>query len=152
MLIIYYSASGTTAKIARRLQTKTSAKLVKMQISPAYPANYMELAAVSKQQIDNEFHPDIVNLPDLSTENTIFIGFPTWYHQPPMFVNSFFEQNDLRGKVIVPFSTSMIDPMSLNEPFLKKMAQNSGAILQDGFSNSNKKQMETYLKDHTLLE
>lgn len=152
MLIMYYSASGTTAKAAKLLQTKTGAELVEMKISPAYPNSYDQLAAVSKEQIDDNDHPSITNVPDLSDERTIFIGFPTWYQQPPMFINTFFEQNDLKGKVIIPFSTSMSTPMGANTRFLEKMAKNSGAILQGGFLANNEKIMTTYLKDRGLLK
>ncbi|MFD1671625.1 flavodoxin [Agrilactobacillus yilanensis] len=152
MLILYFSATGTTEQAAKLLQTKTGAKLVELQIDPAYPSSYDQLTGISKDQIDQDIHPNIKNLPDLTDEKTIFIGFPIWYQQSPMFINTFFEQADLKGKVVIPFATSMSTPMSANTPFLKKMAANTGAILQGGFLGNNEKVMTTYLTDRALLK
>lgn len=152
MLILYYSNSGTTAKAAKHIQTKTNGKLVELAINPAYPTEYSLVTEISKQQIDSDSHPQITNLPDLTDEETIFIGFPIWYQRPPMFINTFFEQGSLKGKTIIPFATSMSTPMSANTTFLEEMAENSGATLQAGFLANSNETIDHYLKDHGLLK
>ena len=36
----------------------------------------------------------------------IFIGYPVWFHATPAPINSFLENYDLTGKLIIPFCTS----------------------------------------------
>ncbi|WP_099973909.1 flavodoxin [Lactobacillus terrae] len=122
-LIFYYSNSGTTETAAKEIQKRTGADLIKMNISPDYPSNYEELTKVSRKQIDDNSRPKITNNIDMSKYSTIYLGFPTWYHQPPMFINSFFEQYNLNGKTVIPFTTSMSSPIDVSTPFLKKMVQ-----------------------------
>ncbi|MFC6260048.1 flavodoxin [Levilactobacillus fujinensis] len=152
MLILYYSNSGTTARAAQHIQAKTNGKLIELDINPAYPTEYDLVTEISKQQIDSDTHPQITNLPDLTDEKTIFIGFPIWYQRPPMFVNTFFEQSDLKGKTVIPFATSMSTPMSANTAFLEEMAENSGATLQAGFLANSNDTIDHYLSDRALLK
>ena len=38
--------------------------------------------------------------------DTIFFGFPTWGMQLPPPMKSFLNENDLKGKTIIPFNTN----------------------------------------------
>lgn len=150
-LILYYSNSGTTETAAKEIQHETGADLVAMQLSPEYPKDYEPLTQVAKKQIEDNTRPKITNLPNLADYHTILLGFPTWYHQPPMFINTFFEQASIKGKTIIPFTTSMSSPMSENTPFLEKMAQGTGAVLKDGFRANDEKTVHNYLRQAGLL-
>lgn len=152
ILTIYYSNSGTTAKAAKQIHRLVGGDLIEFKLSPSYPNDYQTLTKVSKQQIDQDIHPTITNLPSLKQYHTILLGFPTWYHQPPMFINTFFEQADLKGKTIIPFTTSMSSPMSENTPFLKKMATGTGARLETGFRANDERVMKAYLQKENLLK
>ena len=43
---------------------------------------------------------------DLSTYDTIFIGYPIWWNLAPRIINTFIESHDLKGKTLIPFATS----------------------------------------------
>lgn len=43
---------------------------------------------------------------DVSPYNVIFIGYPIWWNQAPRIINTFIENHDLKGKMLVPFATS----------------------------------------------
>lgn len=47
---------------------------------------------------DENQRPAIANLPeDLSGYDTIFIGYPIWWHTAPMIIGTFLENYDLTG-------------------------------------------------------
>lgn len=151
-LVLYYSNSGTTETAAKEIQKEIGGDLVAMQISPAYPTDYGTLTQVAKKQIDDNARPKITNLPNLTNYDTILLGFPTWYHRPPMFINTFFEQATIKGKTIIPFTTSASSPISESTPFLKKMAQGTGAELKDGFRANDRSVIQSNLQKAGLLK
>ena len=40
---------------------------------------------------------------DIKTYDTIFIGYPIWNADLPPIINTFLENNDLNGKIVIPF-------------------------------------------------
>ncbi|WP_054676912.1 flavodoxin [Lacticaseibacillus sharpeae] len=126
--------------------------LLEFKLAPSYPDDYQTLTQVSKEQIDQDVHPAITNLPSLKKYQTILLGFPTWYHQPPMFINTFFEQEDLKGQTVIPFTTSMSSSISESTPFLTKMAAGTDVILEKGFRANDERVTKKYLQKANLLK
>ncbi len=61
----------------------------------------------SVEMSDPASRPEIVNEKlDVSSYDTIFLGFPIWWYVAPTIINTFLESFDLSGKTIVPFATS----------------------------------------------
>ncbi|WP_261810773.1 flavodoxin [Levilactobacillus humaensis] len=151
MLILYYSNSGTTKIAAKKIQKQTGADIVEMKMNPVYPKNYNKLGAFAQHQIDIKARPKITNLPKLAKYDTILLGFPTWFHRPPMFINTFFATAKLKGKTVVPFTTSASSEISESTPYLKKMAKGTGVKLQTGFRANETRTITSYLKQHKLV-
>jgi hypothetical protein len=42
----------------------------------------------------------------MSAYSVVYIGFPIWWYTAPTIINTFVENNDLKGKAIVFFATS----------------------------------------------
>ncbi len=104
VLVIYYSLSGNTEKIAKEIAQQTSADLFKIETIKKYstPSVYVK----SKQELSTKEYPSLQEKPlDLSQYDTIFVGGPVWWYTmaPPLF--SFLKQTDFQGKNVVPFST-----------------------------------------------
>lgn len=146
-LILYYSNSGNTKRAAQQLQTRTGATLIELKLAPAYPQSYFGLGLRTKRQLKKNRHPAITNDLNLAPYTTIYLGFPTWFHRPPMFVNTFFETADLNGKRVVPFTTSASSPISESTPYLTEMAKGTGADLKIGFSANYLRSITAYLND-----
>lgn len=71
-----------------------------------YPYTYNELTDIAKQEQNENARPDYQQtVPDLSQYDTIFIGAPVWWGDWPMIMYTFFENEDLEGKKLYPFST-----------------------------------------------
>lgn len=110
-LVAYFSASGTTAKAAKSLAEAAGADLY--EIKPQVPytkadLNWMDKTARSTVEMnDKSSRPAIVTGDvDVSSYDTILLGFPIWWYIAPTIINTFLEAYDFSGKTIVLFATS----------------------------------------------
>ena len=108
-LIVYFSwsSSGNTEKMANTIKERTGGDILEIEPAVAYPTDYSECGEVAKVERDENARPKIANLPNsLDEYDTIFVGYPIWWHTAPMIIGTFLESCDLSGKEIYPFSQS----------------------------------------------
>ena len=110
-LVAYFSASGTTANVAKDLAKAAGADIY--EIKPAVPYSRADLNWQDKQSRSSVEMSDKSSRPALADTGaniadyeTIFIGFPIWWYIAPTIINSFLEAYDFSGKKIVLFATS----------------------------------------------
>ena len=110
-LIAYFSASGTTAAVAKNLAKAAKADLY--EIRPETPYTSADLNWQNKNSRSSLEMRDKSSRPALAEADarieeydTVFIGFPIWWYVAPTIINSFLEQYDFTGKRIVLFATS----------------------------------------------
>ena len=133
-LIIYFSMTGTTKGAAQAIQRDTGGKLVRVYRKKPYPNGYDSMAKTADRERRRGIHPAIKgNVPNLKNYQTIYIGYPTWWSQPPMVIHSLFDKYDFRGKTIVPFTTSMSTPMRDSMGTMRQLGANDGATVKNGF-------------------
>ena len=110
-LVAYFSASGTTRKVAEMIAETTAADLY--EILPKQPYTKADLDWLDKKSRssvelrDKKFRPDIKDL-DAQTDkyDEVILGFPIWWYVAPTIINTFLESYDFSGKKIVLFATS----------------------------------------------
>lgn len=135
-LIVYFSwsSSGNTEKMANYIKEQTGGDLIELEPVNAYPADYQECTKVALEERDNNVRPDIANLPGTIEEyDSIFVGYPIWWHTAPMIIGTFLESYDLTGIDVYPFtqSTSMdTEQFAQSMEFVRECA--SGANVHDG--------------------
>ncbi len=110
-LVAYFSASGTTARLAETLAEAIGADI--FEIKPEVPytradLNWQDAGSRSSVEMKNPAsRPAIAARRDNMAEyDTIYVGFPIWWYVAPTIINTFLESYDLAGKTIVPFATS----------------------------------------------
>ena len=110
-LVAYFSASGTTAAVAKDLAKAAGADIY--EINPAVSYSRADLNWQDKQSRSSVEMSDKSSRPALADTganiadyDTIFIGFPIWWYIAPTISNSFLEAYDFSGKKIVLFATS----------------------------------------------
>ena len=110
-LVAYFSATGTTARVARTLAETVGADL--FEIRPEQPYTAADLnwndrrSRSSREMADEKCRPAVAgDAPDMSRYDTVFLGFPIWWYVEPRIVDTFLEAHDFSGKTIVPFATS----------------------------------------------
>lgn len=110
-LVSYFSATGTTANVAKNLAAAAEADLY--EIKPAVPytkedLNWMDKQSRSSVEMrDPGSRPEIVDTDaKIAGYDVIFIGFPIWWYIAPTIINTFLEAYDFGGKKLVLFATS----------------------------------------------
>ena len=110
-LVAYFSASGITAAVAKRLAQTTQADL--FEIKPQVPYTDADLDWTNKksrssvEMQDRACRPPLADaVPNLSAYDVIFVGFPVWWYREPSIIDTFMESADFTGKTVVPFCTS----------------------------------------------
>ena len=98
-LVAYFSASGTTKKVAERLAKAAGADL--FEIRPAIPytsadLNWMDKKSRSSVEMnDPDSRPEIAEtIPNMVDYDTVFIGFPIWWYVAPHIIHTFVESYD----------------------------------------------------------
>ena len=110
-LIAYFSASGTTAAVAKNLAKAAKADLY--EIRPETPYTSADLnwqnknSRSSLEMRDKSSRPALADTDARIEEyDTVFIGFPIWWYTAPTIIRTFIEAYDFTGKVVVFFATS----------------------------------------------
>ena len=110
-LVAYFSATGTTKRVAERLARVAQADL--FEIKPAVPYSSADLnwsdkaSRTSKERSDASIRPALATkLANVSAYDTVYIGFPIWWYVAPRIIVAFLESCDFSGKTLVPFATS----------------------------------------------
>ena len=110
-LVVYFSATGTTAKAARTIAEVSGGTLYEIVPQQAYTADdldWNDRQSRSSVEMNNpQARPVLKDTkPDVAAHDVIFIGYPIWWDQAPRIINTFIESHDLKGKTLVPFATS----------------------------------------------
>lgn len=134
-LVAYFSASGTTAAVARTLAEAAGAGLY--EIKPQVPYTRSDLDWTNKkfrssvEMSDKSFRPPLAGR-DARMEDydTVFLGFPIWWYTAPTIVNTFLESYDFSGKTIILFATS--GGSGLGRCAASLTASAPGAVIRDG--------------------
>ena len=110
-LVAYFSASGTTKKVAERLAKAAGADLFEIRTAIPYTSadlNWMDKKSRSSVEMnDPDSRPEIAEtIPNMVDYDTVFIGFPIWWYVAPHIIHTFVESYDFSGKTLVPFATS----------------------------------------------
>lgn len=110
-LVAYFSASGNTAALAKKLAEAAGADLC--EIRPAVPYTRADLnwqdknSRSSVEMSDHSSRPAIEPVSaDIAAYDTVYVGFPVWWYIAPTIINTFLESADFSGKKIVLFATS----------------------------------------------
>ena len=110
-LVTYFSASGTTKRVAETIATTINADLFEIEPKEVYTdadLNWMNKKSRSSiEMADKSSRPEIKNkITNLDEYERVIIGFPVWWYTAPTIINTFIEENDLSGKEIYIFVTS----------------------------------------------
>lgn len=125
ILVAYFSATGTTAKVAEKLADATAGEL--HAIVPAQPYTASDLdwndsSSRSSKETNNPSVRPAIRGKAFSTDrfDVVFLGYPIWWDMAPRIINTFIESHNLEGKTIIPFATSGSSGISNSIKVLKE--------------------------------
>ena len=126
-VIVYFTHSGNTELAAKQVAEVTGSKMIRLLPEQPYSSedvNWVnKLSRCTQEHLNQSLRPAIKPIEiDFAKVDTVFVGFPIWWHEEPAvirtFLNNYSEQ--LKDKVIFPFCTSYESPMSEADATLKK--------------------------------
>lgn len=128
-LVVYYSASGNTERVAKDIAEAAGADLFEIVPTEVYTSDDLNWtksdSRVSKEH-DDEALRDVplttTEVPDWDSYDTVFIGYPIWWGIAAWPVDGFVKANDFTGKTVIPFATSSSSGMGESGSLLAEMA------------------------------
>ena len=105
IIVIYYSRSGNTEKIALQAQKDLNCDIVKIIPEEAYGNYISSCLRVTKEKKDIVAPAFVTPIPNLTNYDVVLLGYPIWAQDIPRFVAEFIKQCDLRDKIVIPFAT-----------------------------------------------
>ena len=136
-LVVYYSASGNTRRVAEAIAQAANADLFEIVPTEVYTSddlNWTNANSRVSREHDDESLRDVplttTEVPDWDSYDTVLLGYPIWWGIAAWPVDNFVKANDFTGKTVIPFATSSSSGMGQSGSLLAGMA--TGGSWQDG--------------------
>lgn len=150
-LILYFSLTGTTEGVAKKLAEKLQADLYEIKPAKIYSRQDLdwtvENCRANLEQKDSASRPAYQGeLPDISQYDTVIFGHPIWWGIPPRIIYTVIEDLDLTGKKVASFATSGGSTYSGAQIEMDRLLDNpiKGSVL------SNEASIDTWLSRSDL--
>lgn len=160
ILIVYFSRTGenynvgnievgNTAMMASYIKAYLNADSFEIVPVNKYPDSYDECLKVATKEKEEDVRPEIENkIENISTYDTIFIGYPIWWGEIPQIVYTFMEEYDLSDKTIIPFNTHEGSGSSgtydvIKKKLTKSQVNTNGLAVQGQVARTEKGKEET---------
>ena len=142
VLVAYFSATGTTKKVAQNLAKAVNADIY--EIKPLTPYTSADLnwhdsnSRSSVEMNDKSARPEITE-DNFSVKDydTVLLGFPIWWGTAPRIINTFLEKQDFANKKIIIFATSGSSSIGNTDKDLKPSISSSAKIIKGKTLNGN---------------
>ena len=157
-LILYYSQTGATEKVAQELQKVLGADMEAVELENPYTGTYAEtIERVGKERESGNL-PELKPLKvDLSKYDVIYLGYPIWFGTYALPISSLVKEYNFEGKKIVTFCTFGSGGL---EPAIRdlKKALPKAEIAEEGFGIRNAriastaKELNRFLVENNYVE
>ncbi len=105
-LIVYYSYSGITRRLAEDIALITDGNLRELKPQKSYSFSYNTAVKEARAEIEKGYCPPLLQGAEpIEDTDVIFVGSPNWLKTFAPPVLSFLRSVDLSGKTIIPFCT-----------------------------------------------
>lgn len=135
-LVVYYSQTGATAKVAQEISLQTGIDTLRIEAESPYNGTFDETIARCQKEMADSILPKLVAFDkDIAAYDTIFLGYPIWFgtYAPP--VASLIKSGALDGKVIIPFCTFGSGGLEASVAQLKEAVKEAKVL--DGYGVRN---------------
>ena len=152
--VVYFSATGTTEKMAKSVASEMGADI--FEIEPVHKYTKADLNWHDKKSLttiecnDPKSRPAIANKIDISGYDTVIVCYPIWWAYAPKIVYTFVESQTWDGKKLVTLCTSGGSGLGRSGSDLAKFAKGcdfkGGKDFTRGKASDIKKYIEGLLK------
>ena len=152
-LVTFFSASGVTAELSKRLADAIGADLYEIKPEQAYTAadlNWQDKQSRSSVEMnDRSSRPAIADkVENMEQYSTVFVGFPIWWYREPSIIDTFMEAYNFDGKTVVPFATSGGSGMGDSSKNMQELAKGAKVVQGKRFgSNASAEELKTWARE-----
>ena len=129
VLVVYYSATGSTKAVAETIAETAGADIFEIVPKDKYTSadlDWTDAGSRVNAEHNDESKRDVAlekTTPDnWSDYDTVFIGYPIWWGIAAWPVNNFVKDNNFAGKKVIPFCTSASSGLGQSGELLAEMA------------------------------
>ena len=142
VLIVYFSATGTTKGVAEHIANGLNADIYEIVPEDSYTDADLDYNNNNRRATIEMSDPDVRPVISGSVENMeqydiVFIGYPIWRGEAPRIISTFVESYDFSGKTIVPFCTSGGSGMGSSAANLEELTNGAQWISGQRLSGSD---------------
>ena len=110
-LVVYFSCSGETKKVAEELKKALSCDIFEIVPETLYTDRDLDWndknSCSTIEMGDESCRPRIRNrIDNVDKYDTIYLGFPIWWYTAPRIINTFLESYDFSNKKVILYCTS----------------------------------------------
>lgn len=111
VLVCYFSATGTTKRVAEEIAKSVDGDLFEIEPVEKYTSEDLDWTNKSSRSMvemeDVNSRPGIVKKVDnLGNYKKVIVGFPVWWYREPFIIDTFMEENNFNGKSVYVFVTT----------------------------------------------
>lgn len=132
-VVIYFSATGTTKKIAQKIAKYSNSDIIEIIPKEKYSSedlNYNGDCRANREQNDSKARPQIKNTIDIKKYDTIYLGYPIWWGTNPKIILTLLDSYNFTDKKIIPFCTLGSSGINASVDNLRKY--NPKLTIEDG--------------------
>lgn len=129
VLVVYYSATGNTERVANSIAEATGGDLFEIEPTEPYTdddLNWNDESSRASREYEDESLRDVplvnTTVDGWDDYDTVFIGYPIWWGIAAWPVDGFVEANDFSDKTVIPFATSASSGMGQSGELLADLA------------------------------
>lgn len=143
VLVVYYSATGNTERVAGYIADTVHADTFAVTPTEAYSDADLDWtdgdSRVSREHDDESLRT--VELESTTVEgwdnyDTVFIGYPIWWGIAAWPIDGFVSANDFTGKTVIPFCTSSSSGIGQSGELLAQLAETGDWTEGERFGSS----------------
>lgn len=151
VLVVYFSATGTTKNAAKKVKKATGGNLYQIKAAQQYTDADLDYtnddSRANKEQNDESIRPKTKGkVKNIRKYDVIFIGFPIWHGKEPMIIRTFLESYNLKGKKIVPFCTSGGSGISGSMKGISASAKGANVVEGKDLTNASARSVASWAK------
>ncbi|MDD6085080.1 MAG: flavodoxin [Oscillospiraceae bacterium] len=143
ILVVYYSATGSTEKVANNIASAVNGDLFAIEPTSPYTSDDLDWTnSQSRVSVEHD-NPDQRNVELVTTDvenwnsyDTVFIGYPIWWGIAAWSVDNFVKENDFNDKTVIPFCTSASSGIGESGELLAEMAGTGNWLEGERFSSA----------------
>lgn len=137
VVVLYFSGTGTTRAVAKKIQKSTKGKLVEIKAAKKYTAADLDYTNPNSRvcrehnsassPMVSKVRPRISNINQIRAAvkkaDIVYIGYPIWWGEAPNIMYTMIGNVNLRGKIVTPFCTSASSGTGRSGRHLKSRAK-----------------------------